>query len=193
MENIEQLNELQIENQALPSGEKLIFDPRTLSSLVNSLTILNIAGNNLDSISEIGSLKNLEDLNASNNLLNDMKEMSILLKCWPKLKKVNLSGNPLCLKNKYRERIIVLAPNIQMLDDKEIQELSRQFLQNWKISKEMSKNRVESTEYHTESFPRAELPPINNLNQMPTYVMPGNFLNKNLIPEKIRNQYFIKW
>lgn len=180
---MEELNELQIENQVLPSGEKLIFDPRTLASLVHSLTILNIAGNNLDTISEIGSLKNLEDLNASNNLLNDMKEMSILLKCWPKLKILNLSGNPLCLKNKYRERIIVLAPNIQSLDEKEIQEMSRQFLQNWKMSKEVSKeaskNRIESGEYNAEFFRQAEFPPINNLNQMPTYVMPGKFWNKN--------------
>lgn len=172
LENIEYLSELQVENQELPSGEKLIFDPRTLSNLVHSLTILNISGNNLDTLSEIGSLKNLKDLNASNNLLNDMKEMSILLKCWPKLFKLNLSGNPICLKNKYRERIIVLASNIQILDDKEIQEMSRQFLQNWKMSKEVSKNRTDSSEYHSESF-HNELPPISNMNLMPTYVMPG--------------------
>ncbi|RNA35562.1 phosphatase 1 regulatory subunit 42 [Brachionus plicatilis] len=171
LENVEDLNELQIENQELPSGEKLMFDPRTLSCLVQSLTILNISANNLDTLTEIGSLKNLQDLNASNNYLNDMKEMSILLKCWPKLTTLNLSGNPICLKNKYRERIIVLAPNIEVLDEKEIQELSRQFLQNWKMSKEVSKHRNEPSEYYTDSF-KAELPPISNTNQMPTYVMP---------------------
>ena len=103
------------------------------------MNLLNVAGNNLDSLTEIGSLVNLEQLNASNNNLNDMKEMAVLLKCWPRLWKLELLGNPICLKNKYRERIILLAPNIEMLDDKEIQELSRQFLQNWKNSKEISK------------------------------------------------------
>jgi protein phosphatase 1 regulatory subunit 42 len=66
-----------------------------------------------------------------------MKEMVVLLKCWPKLWKLELAGNPLCLKNKYRERIIVLTPHLEMLDGKEIQEMSRQFLQNWKTSKEI--------------------------------------------------------
>jgi hypothetical protein len=89
-------------------------------------------------LTEIGSLVNLVELNASDNNLNDMKEMSILLNFWPKLKRFSLSGNPICFKNKYRERIIVLAPNLEYLDDKEIKEISKQFLQNWKISKEIS-------------------------------------------------------
>ncbi len=70
-----------------------------------------------------------------------MKEMSLLLKCWPKLITLELNGNPICLKNKYRERMIVQAPNIEILDGKEIQELSRQFLQNWKTSKEIIRNK----------------------------------------------------
>ena len=45
------------------------------------------------------------------------------------------------MKNKYRERLIVLAPNLLVLDGKEIQETSRQFLQNWKTSKEVSYQR----------------------------------------------------
>ena len=174
LENLKELSELQIDNQELPSGEKLIFDPRTLVNLVNSLTILNISGDNLDTLTEIGSLINLEDLNASNNKLTDMKEISILLKCWPKLYKLNLTGNPICSKNKYRERIIVQAPNIEILDDKEIKEMSRQFLQNWKMSKEVSRNKTDAIEFGSDSYSN-ELPRINNLNQMPTYVMPGNF------------------
>ncbi len=114
----------------------IIFQP--------SLEILNVSNNNLDTLSEIGSLINLKQLKASNNDLNDMKEMSILLKCWPKLLTLELNGNPICLKNKYRERIIVQAPNIKILDEKEIQELSRQFLQNWKTSKEIIRNKNDS-------------------------------------------------
>ena len=65
-----------------------------------------------------------------------MKEMNLLLKYWRKLWKLELSGNPLCLKSKYRERIIVIAPNIEVLDGKEINNTSRQFLQSWKANKE---------------------------------------------------------
>ena len=96
----------------------------------------------MDTLSEIGPLRNLEQLIASNNLLNDMKELVLLLKCWPRLWKLELNGNPLCLKNKYRERIIVLTPNLEYLDGKEIQEMSRQFLQNWKTSKEVTQQRT---------------------------------------------------
>ena len=128
------------------------------------LNVLNIAGNSLDSLSEIGSLQSLQNLIASNNLLDDMKEIGVLLSCWPRLAKLDLSGNFICMKNKYRERLIVLAPNLLILDGKvsfnfqnlqfhslllklcsflfkEIQETSRQFLQNWKTSKEVSYQR----------------------------------------------------
>lgn len=91
----------------------------------------------MDSLGEIGSLVNLEVLDASNNLLSDMKEMSVMLKCWPRLSTLDLSGNPICAKNKYRERIIVMTSSVRVLDGKEIPEMSRQFLQNWKLSKEM--------------------------------------------------------
>ena len=65
-----------------------------------------------------------------------MKEINVLLKLWKKLWKLELSGNPLCFKSKYRERIIVVAPNIEVLDGKEINNTSRQFLQSWKANKE---------------------------------------------------------
>jgi hypothetical protein len=67
-----------------------------------------------------------------------MKEINLFLKCLQNLVKLNLTGNPLCTKSKYRERIIVLAPTIQELDGKDINDLSRKFLQNWKTSKEIA-------------------------------------------------------
>lgn len=123
----------------------------------SSLRILNIAGNRLDSLGEIGSLVNLEVLDASNNLLNDMKEMSVMLKCWPRLSNLDLSGNPICAKNKYRERIIVLASNIRVLDGKEIPELSRQFLQNWKLSKEMMNINQQQQQLKQQQLANAQL------------------------------------
>ena len=100
------------------------------------MEVLNVSGNNLDTINELSTLENIQQLFSSNNKLNDMKEMNILLKFWKKLWKLELSGNPLCSKAKYRERIIVVAPNIEVLDGKEINNTSRQFLQSWKANKE---------------------------------------------------------
>lgn len=189
LETLENLEELHIENQKLPLGEKLIFEPRTLLALSKKLNVLNIAGNSLDSLSEIGSLQSLQNLIASNNLLDDMKEIGVLLSCWPRLAKLDLSGNFICMKNKYRERLIVLAPNLLILDGKEIQETSRQFLQNWKTSKEVSyqrnKQELLETAFETQNqdvfnhkirnaVDSPEQPRLNRMNQLPTYVMPDH-------------------
>jgi protein phosphatase 1 regulatory subunit 42 len=121
-------------------------------SLIRKLEILNISSNNLDTITEIGSLSNLRELFTSNNNLNDMKEMSVLLKFWPRLFKLELNGNPICSKNKYRERIIVQAPYLLTLDGKEIQDLERQFLQNWKVSKEITQQKAkQDNQYSSEN------------------------------------------
>ena len=125
-----------------------------------------MSGNNLDTLSEIGPLRNLEQLIASNNSLNDMKELVLLLKCWPRLWKLELNGNPLCLKNKYRERIIVLTPSLEYLDGKEIQEMSRQFLQNWKTSKEVTLQH--RSKHENSAYPQAT---ENNFNS-------GNYLSR---------------
>lgn len=42
LENLSNLEELHIENQNLPLGEKLIFEPRTLQALSVSSFVLNI-------------------------------------------------------------------------------------------------------------------------------------------------------
>lgn len=168
----------------------------------SSLRILNIAGNKMDSLGEIGSLVNLEVLDASNNLLNDMKEMSVMLKCWPRLTNLDLTGNPICSKNKYRERIIVLAANIRVLDGKEIPEMSRKFLENWKLSKEMSAAAASMSNQQQQfasglmqqqkllnrnvadadfsnyvqqpsAYNSASLNRHARINAMPTYIMPG--------------------
>lgn len=162
------------------------------------MQILNISGNNIESLSEVGCLTSLDQLLAKNNNLNDMKEMSVLLKCWPRLSILDLSGNPICGKNKYRERIIVQSASLKVLDGKEIAEMSRQFLENWKLSKEMSiqrgnminnKQEFSGILEHDESdgssarngntfFNAAELGKLteNKLNKMPTYIMPGTLL-----------------
>ena len=123
----------------------------------------------MDTLSEIGPLRNLEQLIASNNALSDMKELVILLKCWPRLWKLELNGNPLCLKNKYRERIIVLTPSLEYLDGKEIQEMSRQFLQNWKTSKEVTQQQRSKND--NSAYPMAADNNFNSGNYIYLYIL----------------------
>lgn len=74
--------------------------------------MLDVSGNGLDSLRDLEVLKQLVHLIASDNELTDMKEMVHLLNVWRTLRRLDLIGNPLCHKNKYRDRLIVASPNL---------------------------------------------------------------------------------
>ncbi|XP_025932802.1 protein phosphatase 1 regulatory subunit 42 isoform X6 [Apteryx rowi] len=110
LDKLEEIRELHIESQHLPLGEKLLFDPRSLTSLA---------------------------------------DLEIVLNKWTKLRSMDLTGNPLCHKPKYRDRIIVESQTLESLDGKEIKEMERQFLLNWKASKgARKKNKERMTNEH---------------------------------------------
>uniref|UniRef100_A0A8D2IXC7 Protein phosphatase 1 regulatory subunit 42 n=1 Tax=Varanus komodoensis TaxID=61221 RepID=A0A8D2IXC7_VARKO len=145
LETLEELRELHVESQQLPLGEKLLFDPRSLHSLAKSLSVLNISNNNIDGLSDLGILENIFHLIAVDNQLHHMKDLELVLGVWPKLCKMELNGNPVCQKPKYRDRVIVQSKSLESLDGKEIKEMERQFLMNWKASRDArKKNRAES-------------------------------------------------
>uniref|UniRef100_A0A3P8TXB6 Protein phosphatase 1, regulatory subunit 42 n=1 Tax=Amphiprion percula TaxID=161767 RepID=A0A3P8TXB6_AMPPE len=130
LEQLHELKELHLENQRLEPGEKLLFDPRTLLSLADSLCVLNINNNNIDDIRDLAVLKEIQHFSAADNELHNME---LLL--------MDLSGNPVCKKPKYRDRMITECKRLEALDGKEIHELTRQFLVNWKASKEAKKRK----------------------------------------------------
>ncbi|KAG9283388.1 protein phosphatase 1 regulatory subunit 42 isoform X1 [Astyanax mexicanus] len=136
LEQLKELRELHIESQRLPPGEKLIFDPCTILALSGSLSVLNINNNNIDEIHDLAVLNNLTHLYAADNQLQDMQELELVFSQWPQLNRMDLRGNPVCHKPKYRDRLITICRKLEDLDGKEINELSRQFLINWKASKE---------------------------------------------------------
>ncbi|CAF0757428.1 unnamed protein product [Adineta ricciae] len=139
-----QIKEIYIENQRLPEGEKLVFEPRTLHCLSQGLEILNVSGNNLDSLTELSCLDKLQELSASNNRLENLRELVELLSIWPRLKRLDTNRNPLCSKGRYRERLIVASTTLEMLDGKQITDNSRQFLTSWKASREAIQTRERS-------------------------------------------------
>lgn len=182
LDKLENLQELHIENQRMPPGEKLLFDPRTMRAISSSIQVLNIAGNNLDSIRDIECLRNLYQLHANDNLLTDMKELAHVIGGMFRLWRLDLMGNPLCHKAKYRDRVIVMAKNLDVLDGKEISETSRRFLHNWHDAREVQKKRREenlrkgSGEFGDGALLR-ELPPVKDHprppHKIPGYMMPG--------------------
>ncbi|XP_009951436.1 PREDICTED: LOW QUALITY PROTEIN: protein phosphatase 1 regulatory subunit 42 [Leptosomus discolor] len=141
LDKIEKIRELHIENQHLLLGEKLLFDPRSLRSLAKSLSVLNISNNNIDELEELAVLENLCYLRAIDNQLEHMKDLEVVLNKWTMLRRMDLTGNPICHKPKYRDRIVVQSQALESLDGKEIKEMERQFLMNWKASKAARKQK----------------------------------------------------
>jgi len=133
------LRELHIEHQRLSSGEKLLFEPRTMFSLSNSLEVLNVSGNNLDSISSLSPLKKLTNLQARNNQINEMGSIEECLSVWRILKILDLTGNPVFNAYKYRDRCIISSSSLEIIDGKQIKMFERQFLVRWKESREMKR------------------------------------------------------
>ena len=86
---------------------------------------------------------------------------------WPRLLHADLRGNPVCRKQKYRDRLITAGKSLreqysissfvhmyttqrvfhalcvfaEVLDGRDINDLTRQFLLNWKASKEAKKKK----------------------------------------------------
>ncbi|XP_062841762.1 protein phosphatase 1 regulatory subunit 42 isoform X2 [Trichomycterus rosablanca] len=139
LEQLRELKELHIESQRLPPGEKLLFDPHTILSLSESLCVLNINNNSIDEIRDLALLNKLTHLFGVDNQLHDIQELEILCGQWPYLHQIDLRGNPVCHKPKYRDRLITVCQRLEELDGKQINELSRQSLINWKATKEAKK------------------------------------------------------
>uniref|UniRef100_A0A3Q3VQ67 Protein phosphatase 1 regulatory subunit 42 n=1 Tax=Mola mola TaxID=94237 RepID=A0A3Q3VQ67_MOLML len=148
LEKLSELTELHLESQRLPPGQKLLFDPRSLLSLADSLCVLNINRNNIDDIGDLAALRRLEKLYAADNKLQNMEGLEDVFTRWPGLLEMDLSGNPVCKTPKYRDRLIVACKRLVVLDDRDINEITRRFLINWKASKEANKKKKNKQTHH---------------------------------------------
>ncbi|KAG8570708.1 hypothetical protein GDO81_011380 [Engystomops pustulosus] len=184
LEGLEELRELHIESQKIPPGEKLLFDPRTLHSLSKSLSVLNISNNSIDELKELSVLGNISQLVAVDNHLNDIKDLEFVLRKWPRLWRMDLTGNPICQKPKYRDKVIVISKTLEILDGKEIKEMARQFLLNWKASKDARKKSKEEN-----TADRLVFQQLYGFDH-PQAILPTQYQNQKYI-EKDKPKYFL--
>ncbi|XP_021914130.1 protein phosphatase 1 regulatory subunit 42-like isoform X2 [Zootermopsis nevadensis] len=130
------LEELHIQNQQLPQGETLQFDPRTMKGLAKSLHVLDVTSNGLTSVADLQCLHNLKSLTAQYNCLSDTIDLIQAVSQWYRLTSLELIGNPVCSQQKYRERLIIFSSNnLVLLDGKQIHDTSRDFLKRLEIIK----------------------------------------------------------
>ncbi|XP_066917917.1 protein phosphatase 1 regulatory subunit 42-like [Clytia hemisphaerica] len=133
------LTELHIEYQELPEGEKLLFDPRTIESLSSSLEVLDVSGNNLDELSDLKILRFLDNLRIKDNDLDSWHDLSECLFEWKRLRNLDMNGNPICSHKKFRDKLIIISKSLDMINEKEVSNSTRQFLENWYANKEAKK------------------------------------------------------
>ena len=122
LEGMKNLSELHLENQRLPQGETLFFDPRTISHLNQSLKILNLANNNIDSVSPLENLTALTKLIIDGNKLKNVKDFTETIYCWPFLEELNCDDNPMVNDRKYFDEIVVASKSLKILNGKQINE-----------------------------------------------------------------------
>ncbi|XP_011300344.1 protein phosphatase 1 regulatory subunit 42-like isoform X2 [Fopius arisanus] len=137
LEGLENLLELHIENQKLAVGESLVFDPRSLKTLSNHLKILNVTGNGLISLRALSHFLNLEHLDARDNKIKDMRDLSETISSLPWLNRLFLQGNPVTLSYRYRENLIAHSNRLENLDGKVITDVTRRFLSKFKEVKQL--------------------------------------------------------
>lgn len=128
------LEELHVEKQALSKGEELCFDPRTMLCLEN-LLVLNVSQNNLTNVNALLPLRQLKVLKATHNNINDFQETAKILGCLYQLTDADFTGNPMTKLHRYRETIIANTFRLAVLDQKDINETTRDFIKRFEYEK----------------------------------------------------------
>jgi protein phosphatase 1 regulatory subunit 42 len=91
------------------------------------LETLEIAECGLDSLVELRCLESLRVLNLAGNRITSFEELEGLLSRLKGLEKLDLRGNPICKEVKYRDRVIVMG-SFTELDEKGVVETQRETL-----------------------------------------------------------------
>jgi hypothetical protein len=133
------LEELHLEHQRLPDdGPGLQLSVPSMQSLSFSLKILSLQGNRMtaDDILPLSLLSRLQTLNLSQNLVDDLKLLCDLVAYLPELTALDMRQNPVnsganaatVPQKKYRDKIIMHAAVLRVLDEKEITDNQRDYL-----------------------------------------------------------------
>ncbi|XP_071660152.1 protein phosphatase 1 regulatory subunit 42 isoform X7 [Patagioenas fasciata] len=125
-------------------------------SLLKNLEKLYLGGNSITVVEGLDKIEKIRELHIESQhlplgekllfdprSLRSLADLEVALKKWTKLRRMDLTGNPICHKPKYRDRIVVQSQTLESLDGKEIKEMERRFLMNWKASKAARKQHKE--------------------------------------------------
>ncbi|XP_018907147.2 protein phosphatase 1 regulatory subunit 42 isoform X1 [Bemisia tabaci] len=139
LENCSKLEVLHIQNQRLPPGGMMYFDPRCVTGIQICLKDLNVAGNNLIVLTDFVGLNKLEKLDATDNKLENLSQIRDDLSELSRLRSLDLRGNPITKEIRYREKIVAVLQCVDDLDGKTVTDMNRIFIQNLEKCKKAEK------------------------------------------------------
>ncbi|XP_058792395.1 protein phosphatase 1 regulatory subunit 42-like isoform X2 [Phymastichus coffea] len=116
LEKLINLTDLHVEKQRLAPGECLCFDPRSAKTLSYGLVHLNISKNKIISLNEINNFQKLVTLEAKDNLINNIADLTETVISLERLEHLLLQGNPVTKIRRYRENIIANSYSLGSLN-----------------------------------------------------------------------------
>ena len=148
LENIQNniyLENINISNQFIPRFIIFIIKPNC-SMPNNRISSINIENSNLYSCAAMSQFPYLLEVNIKNNQIDEMMDVLSVVKSCPYLRKINTLNNPFIAANKstYRNFIIIAGRNLIEVDEKEIKENEKIYvnqLYNRKFGKKRTKSR----------------------------------------------------
>ncbi|CAK78821.1 unnamed protein product (macronuclear) [Paramecium tetraurelia] len=111
-----------------------------ISQLIN-LEIAQLASNKINTLKDVVKCSQLKDLNLRNNVISNIEELQ-LLKLLPNLKALNLLYNPVTQNHNYRYQVLKHAPQLEILDEIAISQQERRQVQQEEEKENQIKQKV---------------------------------------------------
>ena len=149
LENIQNnlyLENINVSNQFIPKF--IIFIIKSNCCLPNNrISNINIENSNLLSSAALSQFPYLQELNVKNNQIDEMMDILSVVKNCPYLRKINCLNNPFISANKstYRNFIIIAGKNLIEVDEKEVKENEKIYV-NQLYNRKFGKKRTKSKE-----------------------------------------------
>ncbi|KAI8817363.1 uncharacterized protein EV422DRAFT_541540 [Fimicolochytrium jonesii] len=153
LHNLPSLEHLKLDRQRLSPGQSLEFSQDEFSvPLAASLKRLSLEGNKINDIGPIVTLRGLEELDLSDNRIDDAESVEWMVASLPHLHTLSLSSNPVVVKQpaKLRQRIIVAGLALETLNGKPIPENERVFASNFQAA-QARRHRVQNSKANSSS------------------------------------------
>ncbi|KAJ3091569.1 hypothetical protein HK102_000050 [Quaeritorhiza haematococci] len=115
---------------------ELEFDEESMKALGGSLRVLTVRGNRIRHLKALGHLSALEELDLSQNEVQDWEELHSLLTSCESLANLKLVGNPIMNRNvKLRQMVIFASSSLIDFNERTITPIERQFICNMEAAK----------------------------------------------------------